>query len=551
MRCVRASLLFGLIGSTALAGALDWDPTRGSVRTLTFDRAEAPRYAGDAVAAARAFLDENRALFNGVAARTAVPPGAGGDGVSPRLDAGERPEVRVSRVDELDGVSFVRMQQVHAGLEVDGGDLVVALRADGSVSSVQGGYAARAHQARGLAPEVGIPAAEALAIARADLAAAVPGGHQADQLVWWVAPDGRLVKAHRVDLGAVVPRGDWRYFVDAATGEVLSKQNLLLFYQEAPGPRAMVLMTNPLHDPDLTGVNLEHLVGSQARLIGQYVRVLNGKAEEVEADPDGNFVVPQSSTHWAEVNAYFHVDRIHQNLKEIDPAFQGMDWPISITVHEAVGYDGAHYSPAKKEIFIRDPRRLNDFHREAALTYHEYHHAVTDAVVPGLFGPETTALNEGYSDYFACAFTADARIGEWVLQPLGLPYARNLESQRHYPEDLDPEGDPHSDGEIFAAACWTLRRIIPADKADFLVHRSRFYLSSSAVFWTAYNGMRRADDDYLGGQYADAITAVFLARGIAQGATGEGAHGDGAQLARRLRFRDLYPDAAGLAPTDR
>jgi hypothetical protein len=278
-----------------------------------------------------------------------------------------------------------------------------------------------------------------------------------------------------------------------------------------------IFMTNPLRDNTLQEVTLERLQ-SNSKLVGQFVKVKNGKANEIQVE-DGNFVVDQSSTHFAEVMAYYHIDAIHQNIKEIDPAYTGMDWQISITVHDKGSFfmrnDNAFYSPFKKAMFILDPKKLNDLHLEAGVAYHEYHHAVTDNIVPGLSSTEGRAMHEGYADYFSCALTNDPELGEWALKPLNRPNMRDLRSQRKYPEDLHPNREPHSDGEIWGASCWDLRKAIPADKADFLVHRSRFYLSGNATFKSAYEGILQADQDFYDGQYAEQITAVFTARGIA------------------------------------
>ena len=554
MRELRAALLVATIGSAAFAGGVEWDSARGSVRSLSFSAAEAPQYAGSAVEVARAFLAENRALFNGVAARRTASLVMSAHQAPASLGEGAQPELEVTRVDDDQGLSFVRLQQMRDGLPVEGGDVVVAVRDGGAVTSVQGGYAARAHEPRvgTLSAGVGLAAAEAMATAKADLAAEELGGYEASALVWWVDADGQLVKAHRVDISAVKPRGDWRIHVDAATGRILSRQNMLLFHDGDAGTEAgsaEVYLTNPLREAGRSYVSLKNLTGDKKRLVGTYVKVLNGKGPTYVAGADGNFVVEESSPHFGEITAYYAIDRIHENLKQIDPAFTGMDWQIPITAHDKGSFfmknDNAYYSPFKKAMFILDPKKLNDLHLEASVSYHEYHHAVTDAIVPGLNSTEGRAMHEGYSDYFACALTNDPEIGEWALKPLNRPNMRDLRSQRHYPEDLHPQREPHSDGEIWAASCWDLRAAIPADKADFLVHKSRSYLSSNATFKSAYEGMLKAADDFLGGQFKAEIQAVFEARGIAGETAGEAAEGQDVvqALAQRVRFEDLHGGA--------
>lgn len=539
MKTVLQGLLAAAsLASLAVSAPTQWDPVRGSVRAMTFEATGAPRHAGTAEEAARAFLDSHRTLFNGRGLVAAFAEGA--------ADEGPAPEVKMTRLDDTGSMRFVRFAQEVDGLPVDGGDLVVAVRADGSVSSVQGGYAAAGHdvRVRGFAEAAPIAADDAVASAKAEIAAEKLGDYQSVRLVWWVDADGKLVKSHRVDIAALRPRGDWRVFVAADDGRVLSKQNLLLFHHAhdeaaaADAPKGQVYLTNPMRDANKVEVTLERLT-SPDKLIGEYVRVNNGKHETITA-ADGNFVVDESSTHFAEVGAYYHIDKIHQNLKEIDPDFTGMDWQIPITVHDKGSFfvkkDNAFYSPFKKAMFILDPEKLNDLHLEAGVAYHEYHHAVTDNIVPGLNSVEGRAMHEGYSDYFACVLTDDPELGEWALQPLNKPHMRDLRSQRKYPQDLHPEREPHSDGEIWGAACWDLRKVIPADKADFLVHRSRFYLSGNATFKAAYQGMLQADADFLGGEFHEQIKAVFTARGIAGDTVDAAGRSEDAPEAARARI---------------
>lgn len=544
-RILGGFVAFSALASAAVGGGLDWNASRGSVRSLRFGKAEAPRYEGSAKDVALSFLSDRRALFNGSGALAAMGVIGHANGQS-ELDAGEDLDVKVERVDEGQ-VRFVRLQQMVDGLPVAGGDMVVAVREDGGVSAVHGGYAADAHRPglTGFSSVQTISQEDAFQAAEENLAAKQLGDYRDIQMTWWVDADGQLLKSYRVDMTAQEPRGDWRIFVDAVNGKILEKDNLLLFHSPEGAFEAQVYLSNPLRDDQLRTVQLERIVGDGTRLVGKFVKVKNGKSTPLHA-PDKNFVVDEDSTHFGEVMAYYHIDRIHQNINEIDPAWNGMDWQIPITAHDKGNFwsqnDNAYYSPMQKAMFILDPKKLNDLHLEASVSYHEYHHAVTDAIVPGLRGTEGKALHEGYSDYFACALTQDAEIGEWALQPINRPHMRDLTSPRKYPQDLHPEREPHSDGEIWAAACWDLRSAIPADKADFLVHKSRFYLSSSGTFKDAYEGILQADLDYLGGQFQDAVKEVFHNRGLDQDTVSKSgvAVDTESNLRRRVGFSELH-----------
>lgn len=526
----------------APAAQLEWDALRGSVRAVTFGASEAPRYGGSAAEVARAFVAENAGLFNGAAALRADSSFGGTGEITIQTFSGARrgePEVEIARVDEGERVSFVRMKQMYRGHEVAGADLVVAVRADGSVSAAQGGYVAAAHDLDAGTRISGsvLDDSEALAAARAALPAFVAGEHQKIDRVFWMDREGGLVSAFRVELEAAEPRADWQVFVDSASGRILETRDLMMSFAQGKG---RVHMSNPLKTPELVDVVLTDL-NAGGKLVGPFTKIMNGKADTITA-ADGNFVVDKSSTHFAEVMGFFHVNRIHAAVKTQEPSWKGMDWQVPLTVHDKGNFfmknDNAFYSPMKKALFILDPKKLNDLHLEAEVVYHEYHHAVTDAIVPGLSSTEGRAMHEGYADYFACSISEDPEIGEWALQPIGKPNMRDLRSGRKYPQDLHPQREPHSDGEIWAASCWDLRAKLGATKADFLVHKSRFYISGNATFKSAYEGILAADKDFFGSANQADIKAVFDARGIS-GPTA-GGEAEAVEVAQKARFSEIY-----------
>ncbi len=557
------SLTLALAGAASAAdGVTRYDGLRGSVCSLAFGSGQGPSYPGGAVGAATRFVVE-------VVARTGVQED---DGVSVQglqaspfpgmlteavrgLAQGFEPESRVLRVDEDRAQSFVRLQQLHRGLPIEGADMVVAVSGGRTVSSYQGGLVDRPALRCGTRTVADIDEARAIAAARA----AVPGASEVEvdpaELVWRLDQDGAMVLAYRVGIGTRFPIGAWNVFVAARDGRVLATENRLMASGAgAPGGAALagpagaegavtvgrgkVYKTNPLRDPSVAEVRIENLDGS-GTLTSKALKVVNGKSASIQ-NAQGDFRVEPSSPHFAEVMAFYHLDAAYSSLRRTDPSFKAMDRQLPVEVHSPgnafVKVDNAFYDPRKKGLFILDPKKLNDLHLESAVMVHEYHHAVTDSIVAGLGGTEGKALHEGYADYFAASQTQDSKIGEWALKPVNRPFMRDLASTRKYPADLHPQREPHSDGEIWGAACWDLHNRLGRETADFLVHKSRFYLASNATFFDAYQGILSADRDFRSGSNQAVIKEIFTARGIASGTVG----GEMApEIAQRRKYATL------------
>ena len=68
-------------------------------------------------------------------------------------------------------------------------------------------------------------------------------------------------------------------------------------------------------------------------------------------------------------------------------------------------------------------------------------------------------MDEGFADYFSCAFTNDSQLGEGFS-----PSPRNLDNTLQYPYPYS--GGAHQNGQIIAGAVWDLRTdfgLVPND----------------------------------------------------------------------------------------
>lgn len=310
--------------------------------------------------------------------------------------------------------------------------------------------------------------------------------------------------AYVTNLAVSEPLGDWEVIIDAETGEALSISNEMVF---ATG-RGAVYLTHPLIC-EVTEEPLKNL--DTHTLTGLYASVENFHAEESENENDVHVYEP-TNTHFDEVNMYNYLNTIHDFYKD-ELGFDWIDRPILAIVHVGDKLDNAYFSPYDKSFGFGDGNDFNDLSKEDAVAYHEYAHAVLDAIHRFAYKGESGALNEGQADYFACSFTNDSKIGEWVCAKMGDPYLRTVENDTHYPEDI--QGEVHADGKIWGATLWDLRNTLGKTISNQLIHKSHYYLKGEKPqFMDAYNALVTADKNLFDGQHLQEIEKTFANRGI-------------------------------------
>ncbi len=263
----------------------------------------------------------------------------------------------------------------------------------------------------------------------------------------------------------------------------------------------------------------------QGKLQGLYVDVNN------DDGPDAFFTSPASTgspLNWTwnydlarqdEVNMYYHVDRVHAYFKTLQNDFTALDFPLPATVGYGTGYENAFWN-GSGIYFGTGGGTFRNFALFCDVIYHEYTHGVTDMIYPPGMLPYTGqpgAMNEGWSDYFACTITDEPLIGEGGLYVSG-QVMRNLDNTLRYPDNW--AGEVHADGRIFGGALWDLRERIGAGTADSLIHFAKYDLAES---WEDYflDVLELDDDDgnlANGGPHSAEIYEAFGLHGIGPGA---------------------------------
>ena len=434
----------------------------------------------DPVKTARAFLRESSSFF--------------------RLRDGFE-DLVLKRVISSGGSHHVFFEQIFDGIPVFQCGLGVHISPNGEIRQVGGEYVP-VPDVRGI---WSLSEGQALDRALANLNCSVAGERPEIERVLYF--DGvSTVRAWRVNVSTERPLGAWQMVVDASNGRVLYRCNQIDFFTG----QGSVYGSHPL-EGDVVERSLPHMKKA-TDFKGLYIRVFNEDVKDA-SEESGRYFYDSDNTHFDEVMAYHHVNLIHDYFAAL--GFHGLDKAkLKAKVHVGTDFDNAYFDPWHGGFFFGDGKKLNDLAKEAGVIYHEYTHAVTRKINSLRYG-EAGAMNEAFSDYFACTQDEEPMIGEYCCERLERECFRDLESTKHYPEDIQHE--PHKDGEIYGSTLWDLRIALGKEVTDLLVHRSRYHLRTGAKFVDGLEALVAVDLDFFKGEHEETIRQVFAGRGISTG----------------------------------
>lgn len=352
----------------------------------------------------------------------------------------------------------------------------------------------------------------------------------------WLPMFHELVPAWRVEVVGAIETEREALLLDARTGAPLLRMPRLAHAMGTVFPH------NPVTDDDVTtDVELTDLTGSG--LSGRYARTIScnamgrGCSPTAYATPDGSgdfLFAPDEGAFddpFAEVNAYHHVNVAARYFRERHGftwscgASTSMEVLVNYSQAAGVAYDNAAYSPGGGGdcgFLLFGQGASGDFAWDADVVYHEYGHAVTDALT-AIFGfrddnlgisYEPLAINEGASDYWAGTIQGDGAIAESFSEgPLGGGHGslRVIDNELRCPEDLIGEG--HFDGRLFAGMVWDTRVAAGDEAADAILYAAMGTYLSNVSLAEAASGFHDAAQSLVdaGTLPATALTAVDAA----------------------------------------
>ena len=346
-----------------------------------------------------------------------------------------------------------------------------------------------------------------------------------DELVYYPV-EAVPVQAWKVIVQTMKPRCEWKMYLDAHTGKLLYRTNLLRTATGEgrvfnPNPVVSLNDTSLESDSDLPDTAYVDVVLRDLKPGGR----LDGPFVSTKPTPNRvkranrKFTFFRSDRAFKEVMVYFHIDAAQRYIQDL--GFDNiLNRPVEVHI-DGRNDDNSHYSPTTKSLTF-GIGGVDDA-EDAEIILHEYGHAIQDDQVPG-WGetPEAGAMGEGFGDYFAGSFFADAKpqnlrpaIGSWdavAYSDEDPPCLRRVDSTKKYPKDIEDE--VHLDGEIWSACLWELRRKLGRHTTDRLVLAHHFLLKKDALFEDAAKAMLLADESLNEGKNKSDIRDVFVRRGI-------------------------------------
>ncbi len=421
-----------------------------------------------------------------------------------------------------------RYQQVYKGIPVFASQVLINVTFDGTISSVVSDYkpGINVPTQPSISPEL------AIAIAAADIDVQSYRGEPDFELVVYKAGNDPAL-CWKVSILADDPLGNWQVFVDAITGWIVHKSNILCFedgsgYTFDPNP---VVSERTLNLPDSSDQNYDALTAARFDVIleeldppqdgryylsGPHVNTDPTSNRANEDDPDA-FHYNRYDDRFEEVVVYYQISTCHSFYESL--GFDNiMNFSIGVNVN-GTSQDNSWYNPGNRQLTFGFGGV--DDGEDCDVVIHEYGHATQHDQVPG-WGQthEGGSMGEGFGDYISVAFAHpvfndwdEAQVFDWDLGPVEHFWpGRRVDENKHYPEDMT--GSVHADGEIWSRCLWDMQNSIAYDTAAQLVLESHFYLTPSAQFIDGANAIVQADVNLYEGAHLMAIGQAFVDRGI-------------------------------------
>jgi hypothetical protein len=484
--------------------------------------------------------------------------------IAPQLKISNDPErLRFDKVNETLLGSHVLYQQYEEGVPISGAWLRVDIDKEGKVYNVQNDLVpstqiAQAKEKRATVPITGAPAPAAKQVSAKEGAAkaraAAGGGNglqvsDPERVYYPVA--GEPVLSWKIVVHGGRPAVERKIYIDAHSGAILENFDMLKRVNGSgrvfdPNPVARLNNTS-LEDNSVVPANayIDVVLRDLANtgfLDGPFVttRLTVQRAKKT----NGKFLFKRNQRAFKEVMVYFHIDRVQRHLQSL--GFNNvLNRAVEVNI-DGTTDDNSFYSPATKALTF-GTGGVDDA-EDAEIILHEYGHAIQDDQVPG-FGQtsEAKAMGEGFGDFLAASFFADAKpvrlrptLGNWdavAYSAADPPCLRRLDSNKLFPKDI--VGEEHDDGEIWSACLWEIRGAVGRMAAEKLVIAHHFLVTRTAKFEDAANALITADKNLNHGANEHAIRDVFIRRGILPNP-----HKKNQRVG--ARFNDLVPFVAKL-----
>jgi hypothetical protein len=300
---------------------------------------------------------------------------------------------------------------------------------------------------------------------------------------------------------------DLKGFVDAVTGEVLyrsnqvkettdltvkgsvNKQNPLVAASVEPLANLAITVGTNTYYTDTAGFFSDAILvnptAATVKLQGKWSKVNFGAGSAAVTPTFANTITLNGSTYIfpgttpsadQAVNAYYHVNRVHDFMKEKYPTFSGMDIQLPTNVDittNSTNNCNAYYNGSSINFYAAYGNCVS-FAKCGDIIYHEYGHGISDRFYQahGAGTMYNGGLNEGNSDIWGMSISKDPVLGKGAFLAGGNIRRYDL-APKVYPQDII--GEVHADGEIIAGAWWDVALNIGSVDTMSLLFADTYY----------------------------------------------------------------------------
>jgi len=315
-------------------------------------------------------------------------------------------------IDDL-GFTQLKLQQIYKGVPVFGSVIIAHVNKAGVLTAVSGEIAPELDKKQDLKNEVKVNRAKALATAAKDLEASLGQTpeleHPAKPEFVIYVQNGAAKYAFAMEFEFLYPEpGNYQYFVDAHTGEVLDSYNQIheakpttgLTGTDTVGTGKGVLGDTKSFNT-LTNNNGSYLL-DRTRGDGIYTYDASNRTRTpgtlwLDADNELNAVYdgPAVDAHAYAAQTYDYYKNVHNRN-----SYDGNGAKLVSTVHYGRDYNNAFWSGSQMVYGDGDGTTFIPLSGALDVIAHELTHAVTDTTADLIYQNESGAINESMSDIF-------------------------------------------------------------------------------------------------------------------------------------------------------
>lgn len=345
------------------------------------------------------------------------------------------------------------------------------------------------------------------------------------------------------------PLKDWIYFVSAQNGTIIKEQNNVRDSWNIHGRITGNYFPQHYYDQTLnvsyptTSIKLFNYLGQQISQVNSdqdgnysitwntaytvyYLRIwMQNSWIQVRDHNDGDNVVQHVYSFTPDVsiqhdwdwsageasNIRYHASRIHDFYKNAPFNYTGMDYQMQGT-YNAVDQNGNPRNGAADGTNVFFGTQSGQYWaRSSDIVYHEYTHNVSYHIYGGWIGDpnntalEGTAMDEGFSDYFACTINNDPILGEDVSLNRNLSNTLTMNNRTY---------EAHHDGQIVAGAVWDLRQSTSVTVGDNITFKALQITPHAHTFQDYLYNALVADNGNYGAAYHQQVLNAFANHGI-------------------------------------